>query len=357
MKKSVFWLAGWLLLLTGCTGKKASVTPELFATLPQYELQGKKLGMNVLEASRFVFNEDYLVCGNRRASDYLYTVYRRNDPKHPIPFIRKGKGRGEYLYSSDCQLTDNDDFYFYTTNGINKLIICDLNRLTDTIDYPIKEIVDWDSTGSWNSFQHPVIIKDRFVFGRYAGIDMNGEFLCYDLKEGKRIYSEKLPENNFGLNEVMQHSLYQGPISVNGRGDRLFSTMVNGDVVGFYRLEEGKAVPVKVYDFIYPVCRPVEGGKKYLSRDDSYRGGQHIFWSEGKVYLVYCGTDYKTWKERGYKFAMRDVYVFDGEGTPLYSLRLDQPLEYVHVHGNRLIGYRTDDTGYVFYEYTLPKTA
>lgn len=348
--------AGFFCILCGCAGPTG--TEDLFRDKPAFDLPAAgKLPLAMRDVYGILLFDDYVVIEHYR-NPYLLGIYDIHTGDTVKMAARYGVGPDEYTFVTDVVKVNDSTFATMSANSNQYISFYRLGDLSPGKPFhPFRRVnlrrSPKTSPGIMDG--HPDIRiragNDTLIVGQ--ALDWKGEKMLGSLhpddKELQLFIDYPEDDQQEQLGAGPKSSLYQGPISLNDTGDRMFRAVSSADIVEFFRIDAAGAIlPVKQYRFSTPPFVRIDPVNVAHDSRTSVDYFQDIAWNDGKVYLLtstmapsyqrreILGRAYRALCETGKEEIYARIFVYTQDGDPLYTLRLDVNPIYILFHRGKL---------------------
>ena len=332
-------------ILWGCSAAPHS-TEDLFKDKPVYELTAQGMlpwTMRDLHYDILLF-KDYVVLKHSH-NKYLLGIY----DIHTGDTIKRaawyGEGPDEYTFIGDLYKVNDSVFVTLSGNSNRYASFYNICRIApDKPFHPFRKVdlrrSPKNSPGMVSGSLCATIRPGNDTLMCFQALDWKGEKMLGSLhpqdKEIRMFIDYPPGDDTEGLMGGPKSNVYQGPLTLDDTGTRLFYATYCSDNVDFLRVDpSGAILPIKQYRFSVPKFVVVDG---INTAYDSWKAYDHyldIKWDNNKVYLLTStwtnmveservrAEAYRSLCETGKEKIYARIFVFTQEGEPLYTLRLD----------------------------------
>lgn len=323
--KNVFILF-FVISLIGCTRKRETVAQKdvpiisenlLFNQEQKLSSSGIKLNFMLNDPMQLVMTDSLLLI-----VDFGEKLVKVVDPftgKELNSICRKGRGPGEFSERIKVVYNKRD-------NDINIYE----SQVKTLAQFPAFQILKWENDSvkkvhlAKPFIQQAIKCNDSLIVGvgmiekRYALFNPAGKFISVNYD-----YPDMSDKNwTFHLKSIA----YQNDLVVNSTGSRIVEASLYCDNIEFFAIKGTGINKIKEYQSYSPELDDKSSGNMKIlhPKEDTKFGYLDICEQGNHVYCLYSGKTIKESQKKGGPFHSSIIRVFDFDGNPVVSYKLDR---------------------------------
>ena len=299
--------------------KDSSIIPENLVFSQEQKLSSHPVNLNFMlnDPMQLIMVDSLLLIG-----DFGESLVKVVDPvsgRKLNSICRKGRGPGEFSERIKIAYNKRD-------NAINIYEV----EVKTLAQFPMSQVLKWENDSVKKIhidkpfIQQAIKCNDSLLVGvgmlekRYALFNSEGKF------EGVKYDYPTSSDNNWTFH--LKSIAYQNDLVVNSTGSRFAEASLYCDNIGFFAIKGTEINKIKEYQSYSPNLDNGSNGNQRMlhPKEDTKFGYLDIYAQGNHVYCLYSGKTIKESLGKGGPFHSSIIRVFDFDGNPVVSYKLDR---------------------------------